>query len=244
MPSTSRADGVDGAIDLRSGRPQHRGDGVRGGSLSGCFRRPLRRTQTGGTIRPNSTLSGVPSARRIRSLRLDLKRVKLYQDSLPVCGHERALVHEICRPWAVETISSWRPLPIAAPRLSARNRRRSCSMNTGSFSRLNAPKRRRAALLDARDQFIAGRIDETLSDGEDRHLVHRRAAPGCKIPTQAHKGRIPGDSQAMTSQRRSSGEIHVQKRSIKDNREKLRLTVVEARRDDVGAALFGWTRKR
>ncbi len=31
----------------------------------------------------------------IRSLRLDLRRVNLYQDSLPVCGHERALVHEM-----------------------------------------------------------------------------------------------------------------------------------------------------
>ena len=31
----------------------------------------------------------------IRRLRLDLRRVNLYQDSLPVCGHERALVHEM-----------------------------------------------------------------------------------------------------------------------------------------------------
>ena len=176
----------------------------------------------------------------IRSLRLDLKHVKLYQDSLPVCGHERALVHQIWPPRAVETISSWRPSPTAALRLSARNRLRCCSMNTGSCSRLNAPKRRRPLFSMHATSLSQVASTRRSANGSDRHLVHRRAAPRCKVPAQANLGRIPRGSQVLT-RTKSSGEFHAQRsqgsQRATDNREKLRLTVVEARREDIGRGI-------
>ncbi len=129
-----------GAIDLRSGRPQHRGDGLRRAGLQGRVRRPLRRGQDGGAIgRIRRHLAR--HRRAIRALRLDLKRVKLYQDSLPVCGHERALVHDLAAQGS-RNHQLLEALAEAALRSSAPNRRRCFSRNTGCFNRRNAPRRR------------------------------------------------------------------------------------------------------
>ena len=100
----------------------------------------------------------------IKLLRLDLKRVNLYQDSLPICGHERTLVHEIASQGSrnhqlLEALADSGALLIGTE---------SPSLLLEEYRLLQSPERTDAqavALLDARDQFIAGRIDETLSEG-------------------------------------------------------------------------------
>ena len=70
-------------------------------------------------------------------LRLDLRTVNLYQDSLPVCGHERALVHEV----AIQGSRNHQLLEALADSgasLIGTSRPRSCSMNISLFSRPNA----------------------------------------------------------------------------------------------------------
>lgn len=82
----------------------------------------------------------------IRRLRLDLRRVNLYQDSLPVCGHERALVHEM----AIQGSRNHQLLEALADSgasLIGTSRPRSCSTNIGSSSPPNAPRRRRLPCL-------------------------------------------------------------------------------------------------
>jgi hypothetical protein len=103
----------------------------------------------------------------ISALWLDLGRVKLYQDSLPVCGREVALVEDLAA-------------------LGSQNHQLLLSLMRGGatlvgtespdllleeYRLIQAPETRTearaAALLEARDRFIAERIDATLADGED-----------------------------------------------------------------------------
>ena len=100
----------------------------------------------------------------IRSLRLDLKRVNLYQDSLPICGHERALVHEI----ASHGSRNHQLLEALADSGDSLVGTESPSLLLDEYRLIQSPERTEAqgaALLDARDHFIAGRVDETLSEG-------------------------------------------------------------------------------
>ena len=103
----------------------------------------------------------------IKALWLDLRRVKLYQDSLPVSG-KRWHTFRTWRPWGVRTINFWSASCAEVPCLLALSRRSCSSTNTGCFK---SPEERTdviaAALLEARDRFIAERIDATLGDGED-----------------------------------------------------------------------------
>jgi hypothetical protein len=100
----------------------------------------------------------------IRSLRLDLKRVNLYQDSLPICGHERALVHEI----ASRGSRNHQLLEALADSGAALVGTEAPSLLLEEYRLIHSPERtdaQAAALLDARDHFIAGRVEETLSEG-------------------------------------------------------------------------------
>jgi hypothetical protein len=100
----------------------------------------------------------------IRSLRLDLKHVKLYQDSLPVCGHERALVHQI----AAQGSRNHQLLEALADSGASLVGTESPSLLLDEYRLMQSPERteaQAAALLDARDQFIAARVDETLGNG-------------------------------------------------------------------------------
>ena len=104
-------------------------------------------------------------AAAIAALHLDLHRVKVFQDSLPLCGHERALVHELAeqgsrnhqlvealvRDGAVLVGTEAPPLLLEEYRL----------LQSPVRSELAA-----AALLDRRDRFIAGRIAEVLGEDE------------------------------------------------------------------------------
>ena len=100
----------------------------------------------------------------IRSLRLDLRTVNLYQDSLPVCGHERALVHEV----AIQGSRNHQLLEALADSGASLIGTESPALLLDEYKLVQSSQRSEAeaaALLDARDRFIAGRIDETLREG-------------------------------------------------------------------------------
>jgi hypothetical protein len=93
----------------------------------------------------------------IKALWLDLRRVKLYQDSLPVSGQEVALVQDLA---ALGSQNHQLLVGTESPELLLEE-----------YRLLQSPEERTEAiaadLLEARDRFIAGRIDTTLGDGED-----------------------------------------------------------------------------
>ena len=105
-------------------------------------------------------------ADEIKTLGLDLKRAKLYQDSLPVCGHEKELVHDLasqgsCNHQLLENLVGEGASLVGTE---------SPTLLLDEYKLLQSPEHtdaQAAALLEARDQFIAGQIDATLCDGEE-----------------------------------------------------------------------------
>ena len=100
----------------------------------------------------------------IRSLRLDLRRVNLYQDSLPVCGHERELVRDMAR----QGSRNHQLLEALANSGATLVGTESAALLLDEYRLVQSSEHtdaQAAALLDARDHFIAGRIDETLGAG-------------------------------------------------------------------------------
>ena len=109
----------------------------------------------------------------INSFRLDFSKVKVYQDSLPVCGKETEIVDE--------TATTGSPNYLL---LQTLRKQGATLMGTESPTLLleeynfmqsvyqpkqgeSPPSQELAqSLLDRRDKFIANRIDETLFDGE------------------------------------------------------------------------------
>jgi hypothetical protein len=114
----------------------------------------------------------------IENLNLDYAAVRLYQDGLPVCGHESAIVAELARAGSrnhaligkllergarltgtespellLEEYEMARQVLVSLARRPAR---------PASRSQQEASQR----LLQRRDRFIARRIDETLGPGE------------------------------------------------------------------------------
>ncbi len=117
--------------------------------------------------------------RRIEEMRLDLHRVRLYQDGLPVCGQEEAIVRELSTQGSrnhqilAELIDRGAALVgTESPQLLIQeyelNRRILGEVPGGSLprSRAEAIRDEAARLLESRDRFIAGRIAETLLPGE------------------------------------------------------------------------------
>ncbi len=117
--------------------------------------------------------------RRIEEMRLDLHRVRLYQDGLPVCGQEEAIVRELSTQGSrnhqilAELIDRGATLVgTESPQLLIQeyelNRRILGEVPGGSLprSRAEAIRDEAARLLESRDRFIAGRIAETLLPGE------------------------------------------------------------------------------
>jgi hypothetical protein len=101
----------------------------------------------------------------IAALRLDLTRVKLYQDSLPVCGAEAALVAELAAQGS-HNHQLLQRLAAGGARLVGAE---SPALLLEEYRLLQSPERsqaQEAALLEQRDEFIARRIDETLEDDE------------------------------------------------------------------------------
>lgn len=101
----------------------------------------------------------------IEAMRLNLTNVKLYQDSLPLCGRERELVEDL----AVKGSRNHQLLEKLMRGGATLVGTESPSLLLDEFKLLQSPghtEAQAAALLEARDLFIAKQIDATLSDGE------------------------------------------------------------------------------
>lgn len=139
--------------------------------------------------------------RQIEGLALDYRRVRLYQDGLPVCGHEEKIVREVAAHGSlnhrllVDLIDRGaRLMGTESPALLLEeyqlNRR-----ILGADRRVPTAKPRADAfreeakrLLEERDRFIASRIVETLEPGEIGliflgmlHSLEGRLPPGIRL---------------------------------------------------------------
>lgn len=102
----------------------------------------------------------------IAALRLDLKRVKLFQDSLPVCGRESALVRDL----AAQGSRNHQFLESLVRGSATLVGTESPALLLDEYRLLHSPDRteaQAAALLEARDRFIAEQIDASLGDDEE-----------------------------------------------------------------------------
>jgi hypothetical protein len=104
-------------------------------------------------------------AEAICALNLDMARVKIYQDSLPVCGSERALVAELAAQGSHNHRLIDRLMAEGAQLVGTE----SPALLLAEYRLLQMPQRtakEAASLLEERDRFIARRIAETLAEGE------------------------------------------------------------------------------
>lgn len=103
--------------------------------------------------------------RAIDALALDLKTVKLFQDSLPVCGRESALVRDL----AALGSHNHQLLEELVRRGATIVGTESPALLLEEYKLLQSLERtpaKEAALLEARDKFVAERIDASLKEGE------------------------------------------------------------------------------
>jgi hypothetical protein len=101
----------------------------------------------------------------IEAMRLNLTTVKLYQDSLPLCGRETELVKEL----AAKGSRNHQLLAKLVEGGATLVGTESPALLLKEVQLLQSPERtdaQAAALLEARDQFIANQIDATLSENE------------------------------------------------------------------------------
>jgi hypothetical protein len=136
----------------------------------------------------------------IAAMRLDLSEVKVFQDSLPVCGHEATLVHQLAQKGShnhqlVEAMvrDGATLVGTEAPALLLEEYR---LLQSPSRSQQEA-----TALLEKRDRFIADRIAEALGEEETgilfigalhrvaRHLPARIACEYLPIHSPAQEAR-------------------------------------------------------
>ncbi len=123
----------------------------------------------------------------IEALALDLHRVKLYQDSLPVCGKEAELMHEL----AAQGSHNHRLLEVLVAGGAQLVGTESPGLLLEEYRLLQSPDRtpeQEAALLLQRDRFIAGRIVATLGETETGilfigalHQVPRHLPPHIRV---------------------------------------------------------------
>lgn len=116
-----------------------------------------------------------------------LQDVKLYQDSLPVCGREAELVGQL----AAEGSENHQLLTALIQRGAVLVGSESPELLLEEYRLLQAPghtEAQGAALLEQRDRFIARRIAETLGEHElgilfigALHEVHRYLPPHIKV---------------------------------------------------------------
>ena len=101
----------------------------------------------------------------INSLKLDLPHVKLYQDSLPVCGKESELVKDL----AAQGSPNHQLLESLVHGGAKVVGTESPTLLLDEYKLMQSPRRnetKAAAILEARDRFIAKQIDATLADDE------------------------------------------------------------------------------
>ncbi|MGO9771835.1 MAG: hypothetical protein ACLPSW_20270 [Roseiarcus sp.] len=133
-------------------------------------------------------------ADEITTFGFDFKRVKLYQDSLPVCGHESELVRDLAAQGSCNHQLLERLMREGATLVGSE----SPTLLLDEYRLLQSSERteaQAAALLEARDRFIAARIDATLRDDEDGvlfigalHKVAKFLPPRIKVEYLAVRG--------------------------------------------------------
>jgi hypothetical protein len=115
---------------------------------------------------------------QIEALHLDYSRVRLYQDGLPVCGREDAIVRDLALKASinhqilVDLMAKGATLTgTEVPELVVKE----YELARKAFASMKSPRktgpglndaRESRKLLDERDTYIARRIDQTLMDGE------------------------------------------------------------------------------
>jgi hypothetical protein len=117
-------------------------------------------------------------SRKIKDLRLDYPKLRIYQDGLPVCGKEREIVREVAGHGSrnyrliLELIKKGAKIEgTEDPKLLIEEYKfiKELTQIADPSEKKRAIKRYQKArdeLLRKRDQFIAQRIDETLRDGD------------------------------------------------------------------------------
>jgi hypothetical protein len=114
---------------------------------------------------------------RIETLDLAYDRVRLYQDGLPVCGHEEAIVRDLAHAGSINhrllvdlIAKGARLVGTESPQLLIEEydlaRRLLGGPGAPALANTTAFGEQSRKLLDQRDQFIADRINQTLQPGE------------------------------------------------------------------------------
>ena len=123
---------------------------------------------------------GKGSSRKLLALPLEWPRARLYQDGLPVCGHEAEIVRDLARQGSrnhqilLEAMARGATLmgTESAPLIVAEYRRvqklieASRLMESESDAAALELRAEGERLLRERDAFMADRIDSTLQEGE------------------------------------------------------------------------------
>ena len=115
---------------------------------------------------------------RIEKMHLDYAKVRLYQDGLPVCGHEKQIVQDLARAGSrnhqlladlMERGAAIMGTESPELLLEEYNLAREALVASGRRESPEAAARRGAlgkAILEKRDRYIGARIAETLQPGE------------------------------------------------------------------------------
>ena len=118
-------------------------------------------------------------SREIKSLNLDYSKVRLYQDGLPHCGHEQAIIKDMAQAGSQNhrlllhlMEKGARIVGTESPELLLEEyelaRQTLASLSSGKKGELSNRGQDGAAklLLEKRDRYIAQRINDTLAVGE------------------------------------------------------------------------------
>jgi hypothetical protein len=109
---------------------------------------------------------------KINELRLDYRKVRVFQDGLPVCGRELQIVEQLAEAGSANHQLVLDLVRKGATLVGTEDPQlliREYQMHVEQLGKANAVHQAPAAadeLLEARDRFIAGRISESLLDGE------------------------------------------------------------------------------
>ena len=142
---------------------------------------------------------------RISALKINLGRVKVYQDGLPVCGREEEIVRDLARQGSLNhrlvaqlMDRGAKLMGTESPELLLREYRLVKSQLGGgaeeSATGAAGTEKNAQTTLQDRDRFIARRIEETLAEGETgvlfmgfAHEVHRYLSDSIKVQFLIHR---------------------------------------------------------
>ncbi len=164
--------------------------------------------------------------RKLLALPLDWRRTRLYQDGLPVCGHEAEIVRDLARQGSrnhqilLEAMTRGATLmgTESAPLIVAEYRRvqklveASRLLESESDTLALELRAEGERLLQDRDAFMAGRIESTLLDGETGllfvgllHRVDELLGDGFEVRHVIHSLPFGADPRRRQEDRGSDG---------------------------------------